>query len=45
MDSLDFYELIMDIEKKYTIKISEERVEKFNTVACLIDYVCDHCAG
>jgi acyl carrier protein len=32
IDSLDFTEIIMEIEKKFRIKIMDEEVEKFRTV-------------
>jgi acyl carrier protein len=32
IDSLDFVEIIMDIEKKFKIKISDEEAEKLRTV-------------
>jgi len=39
IDSLDFYEIIMEIEKQFRIKIPDEKAERFKTVACLITYV------
>lgn len=39
MDSLDFIEMIMDIEKEYNISIPGDVVTRFNTVARTIDYL------
>lgn len=39
MDSLDFIEMIMDIEKEYNISIPDDVVTRFNTVARTIDYL------
>jgi acyl carrier protein len=33
IDSLDFVEIIMEIEKKFKIKISDEESEKLRTIA------------
>jgi acyl carrier protein len=35
IDSLDFIEIIMEIEKKFRIKISDEESEKLRTVASI----------
>ena len=35
IDSLDFIEIIMEIEKKFKIKISDEESEKLRTVASI----------
>ena len=35
VDSLDFVEIIMEIEKKFKIKISDEESEKLKTVASI----------
>lgn len=45
IDSLDFTELIMDVEKKYNIKIADEDLGKITTVSSLIDYVNVHSTG
>ena len=45
IDSLDFTELIMDVEKKYNIKIADEDLGKITTVSSLIDYVNGHSTG
>ena len=39
MDSLDFVEVIMDLEKEYGISISDEQVEKLTTIGRTIDYI------
>lgn len=39
MDSLDFVEMIMDIEKEYNISIPDNVATRFNTVARTIDYL------
>src|SRR5579863_490343 len=36
IDSLDFVEIIMEIEKKFKIKISDEESEKLRTVKSII---------
>lgn len=39
MDSLDFIEMIMDIEKEYNISIPNDVATRCNTVARTIDYL------
>lgn len=39
MDSIDFIEMIMYIEKEYNISIPDDVVTRFNTVARTIDYL------
>lgn len=39
MDSLDRVEVVMKIEEKFSIEMSDEQVDTINTVAALIDYV------
>lgn len=39
MDSLDFIEMIMDIEKEYNISIPDDVVWRMDTVAETIDYL------
>ncbi|HZX57368.1 MAG TPA: acyl carrier protein [Mucilaginibacter sp.] len=39
VDSLDFCELIVDIEKEFNITIPDDVYEKFNTVGSLTHYV------
>ena len=38
-DSVDFAELIMDIEDKFSIAIPDDEVEKLTTTGSLIDYI------
>ena len=39
VDSLDFCELIVDIEKEFEISIPDDMYEKFKTVGALVNYV------
>ncbi len=39
VDSLDFCELIVDIEKEFDITIPDTMYEKFKTVGSLVNYV------
>ena len=39
IDSLDFTEIIMEIEKKFRIKITDEESEKFRTVAQITSFI------
>jgi acyl carrier protein len=39
VDSLDFCELIVDIEKAFDITIPDDMYEKFKTVGSLVNYV------
>jgi len=39
VDSVDFVELVMDIENKFSIAIPDHEVEKLTTIGSLIDYV------
>jgi acyl carrier protein len=39
IDSLDFTEIIMEIEKKFRIKITDEESEKFRTVGHITRFV------
>jgi len=38
-DSLDTVELVMDLERKFRIEISDEDAEKLRTVQDIIDYI------
>ena len=38
-DSLDLTELIMNLEEKFDIEISEDKAEKLKTVKDVIDYI------
>ena len=42
VDSLDFCELIVDIEKEFDITIPDDLYEKFKTVGSLVNYVSKH---
>jgi acyl carrier protein len=39
IDSLDFIEIIMELEKKFKIKITDEESEKLRTVANIIQLI------
>ena len=39
VDSLDMYELIIEIEKEFRINIPAEEAEKITTVESLINYI------
>ena len=39
MDSLDWVEMIMDLEKEYNISIPEDKAERMRSVATTIDYL------
>jgi acyl carrier protein len=39
VDSLDFCELIVDIEKEFNIQIPDDAYEKLKTVGLLVNYV------
>ncbi len=41
-DSLDLVEMIMSLEEKFDIKISDEDAEKITTVGEAVDYIYDH---
>jgi acyl carrier protein len=41
-DSLDLVEMIMSLEEKFNIKISDEDAEKITTVGEAVDYIYDH---
>lgn len=41
-DSLDTVELLMDFEKEFNVKISEEDAEKISTVGDAIAYIKSH---
>ena len=38
-DSLDFYELVMELEDTYGIKVSEEEAARIDTVGDAVDFV------
>jgi acyl carrier protein len=40
-DSLDLYELLMELEDRYGIRVSEEEAAKIETVGDAVDFVCE----
>jgi len=41
-DSLDLYELVMELEDTYGISVSEEQAAKISTVGDAVDFVLEH---
>jgi acyl carrier protein len=41
-DSLDLYELVMELEDTYGVSVSEEQAAKILTVGDAVAYVLDH---
>jgi acyl carrier protein len=41
-DSLDLYELVMELEDRYGISISEEQAATIRTVGQAVDFVLEH---
>jgi len=41
-DSLDLYELVMELEDNYGISVSEEQAAKIKTVGDAVAFVLDH---
>jgi acyl carrier protein len=41
-DSLDLYELVMELEDTYGISISEEQAARIATVGDAVDFVLEH---
>lgn len=39
-DSLDLYEVLMELEDRYSIRVSEEEAAKIETVGDAVDFVC-----
>lgn len=39
-DSLDLYELVMELEDRYAIRVSEEEAAAITTVGDAVDFVC-----
>jgi acyl carrier protein len=41
-DSLDLYELVMELEDRYGVSISEEQAVKIKTVGDAVSFVLEH---
>jgi acyl carrier protein len=41
-DSLDLYELVMELEDRYGISVSEEQAAKIKTVGDAVEFVIQH---
>ncbi len=41
-DSLDLYELVMELEDRYGISVSEEQAAKIKAVGDAVDFVLEH---
>jgi acyl carrier protein len=41
-DSLDLYELVMELEDRYEISVSEEQATKIKTVGDAVEFVMEH---
>jgi acyl carrier protein len=41
-DSLDLYELVMELEDRYGVSVSEEQAAKIKTVGDAVDFVLEH---
>jgi acyl carrier protein len=41
-DSLDLYELVMELEDRYGISVSEEQAARIKTVGDAVDFVVEH---
>jgi acyl carrier protein len=41
-DSLDLYELVMELEDNYGIRVSEEQAARIETVGDAVDFVVEH---
>ena len=41
-DSLDLYELVMELEDRYGISVSEEQASRIRTVGDAVDFVVAH---
>ncbi|MCE3265322.1 MAG: acpP [Solirubrobacterales bacterium] len=39
-DSLDLYELLMELEDRYEIRVSEEEAAEIKTVGDAVEFVC-----
>ena len=41
-DSLDLYELVMELEDRYGVSVSEEQAARIKTVGDAVDFVLQH---
>jgi acyl carrier protein len=41
-DSLDLYELVMELEDNYGVKVSEEQASRIETVGDAVGFVVEH---
>jgi acyl carrier protein len=41
-DSLDLYELVMELEDNYGVAVSEEQATRIKTVGDAVDFVLEH---
>jgi acyl carrier protein len=41
-DSLDLYELVMELEDTYGVRVSEEQATRINTVGDAVGFVLEH---
>jgi acyl carrier protein len=41
-DSLDLYELVMELEDRYGVKVSEEQAARIETVGDAVSFVLEH---
>lgn len=41
-DSLDLYELVMELEDRYGISVSEEQATRIKTVGDAVEFVLEH---
>jgi acyl carrier protein len=41
-DSLDLYELVMELEDNYGVTVSEEQATRIETVGDAVDFVVEH---
>ena len=41
-DSLDLYELVMELEDRYGVKVSEEQASRIKTVGDAVGFVIEH---
>ncbi len=41
LDSLQLYELVVDLEERFDIRISDEAIEKIKSIGDVVDMICD----